>query len=29
MHALFLVNINMYIKYEVPSFTHSKDIIMA
>jgi len=27
MHELVLVNINLHIKSEVPSFTHFKDMI--
>ena len=29
MHALVLGNINLLTKFEVPSFTHFKDIIWA
>jgi len=27
MHALVLVRINLYTKFEVPRFTHSKDMM--
>jgi len=29
MHALVLVNISLHVKFELPSFIHSKDVMGA